>query len=175
MAHCLSAKHLPLDAHWALLYAHLFFLFWIPRADAPTPRTAPLHIHLTMQHHFKVGSAPWSPETQVKSGSHWAQVSVKPAEPKRHSQSQVGGGGNPTSELSTAQCWLIHNPESHRLATETSQLLFMALMVRGGSRRGCWDVVLSCDLDPIHSHAEPTCQCRRQKRDGFDPWVGKIP
>ena len=22
---------------------------------------------------------------------------------------------------------------------------------------------------------EPTCQCRRQKRSGFDPWVGKIP
>ena len=22
---------------------------------------------------------------------------------------------------------------------------------------------------------EPTCQCRRQKRRGFDPWVGKIP
>ena len=22
---------------------------------------------------------------------------------------------------------------------------------------------------------EPTCQCRRHKRRGFDPWVGKIP
>ena len=22
---------------------------------------------------------------------------------------------------------------------------------------------------------ELTCQCRRQKRPGFDPWVGKIP
>ena len=22
---------------------------------------------------------------------------------------------------------------------------------------------------------EPTCQCRRHKRCGFDPWVGKIP
>ena len=22
---------------------------------------------------------------------------------------------------------------------------------------------------------EPTCQCRRRKRHGFDPWVGKIP
>ena len=22
---------------------------------------------------------------------------------------------------------------------------------------------------------EPTCQCRRSKRRGFDPWVGKIP
>ena len=22
---------------------------------------------------------------------------------------------------------------------------------------------------------EPTCQCRRHKRNGFDPWVGKIP
>ena len=22
---------------------------------------------------------------------------------------------------------------------------------------------------------EPTCQCRRRKRCGFDPWVGKIP
>ena len=22
---------------------------------------------------------------------------------------------------------------------------------------------------------EPACQCRRHKRQGFDPWVGKIP
>ena len=25
------------------------------------------------------------------------------------------------------------------------------------------------------SGQEPACQCRRHKRDGFDPWVGKIP
>ena len=25
------------------------------------------------------------------------------------------------------------------------------------------------------SGKEPTCQCRRCKRCGFDPWVGKIP
>ena len=25
------------------------------------------------------------------------------------------------------------------------------------------------------SGKEPTCQCRRHKRHGFDPWVGKIP
>ena len=25
------------------------------------------------------------------------------------------------------------------------------------------------------SGKEPTCQCRRYKRCGFDPWVGKIP
>ena len=25
------------------------------------------------------------------------------------------------------------------------------------------------------SGKEPTCQCRRQKRRGFDPWIGKIP
>ena len=25
------------------------------------------------------------------------------------------------------------------------------------------------------SDKEPTCQCRRHKRCGFDPWVGKIP
>ena len=25
------------------------------------------------------------------------------------------------------------------------------------------------------SGKEPTCQCRRPKRRGFDPWVGKIP
>ena len=25
------------------------------------------------------------------------------------------------------------------------------------------------------SGEEPTCQCRRNKRQGFDPWVGKIP
>ena len=25
------------------------------------------------------------------------------------------------------------------------------------------------------SGKEPACQCRRHKRGGFDPWVGKIP
>ena len=25
------------------------------------------------------------------------------------------------------------------------------------------------------SGKEPTCQCRRRKKWGFDPWVGKIP
>ena len=25
------------------------------------------------------------------------------------------------------------------------------------------------------SGKEPACQCKRQKRWGFDPWVGKIP
>ena len=25
------------------------------------------------------------------------------------------------------------------------------------------------------SGKEPTCQCRRLKRHGFDPWIGKIP
>ena len=25
------------------------------------------------------------------------------------------------------------------------------------------------------SGKEPSCQCRRYKRHGFDPWVGKIP
>ena len=25
------------------------------------------------------------------------------------------------------------------------------------------------------SGKEPACQCRRHKRKGFDPWVGKIP
>ena len=25
------------------------------------------------------------------------------------------------------------------------------------------------------SGKEPACQCRRQRRCGFDPWVGKIP
>ena len=25
------------------------------------------------------------------------------------------------------------------------------------------------------SGKEPTCQCRRLKRPGFDPWVGKMP
>jgi len=27
----------------------------------------------------------------------------------------------------------------------------------------------------VASGKEPTCHCRRHKRCGFDPWVGKIP
>ena len=32
-----------------------------------------------------------------------------------------------------------------------------------------------CRLPRCASGKEPTCQCRRQKRCRFDPWVGKIP
>ena len=36
--------------------------------------------------------------------------------------------------------------------------------------------VCSSDLFPGGaSRKEPACQCRRRKRHGFDPWVGKIP
>ena len=170
IAHCPSAKHLPLDAHWVLLNAPPFFLFWLPRMNPSTPRTTP-DTHCTVQHHFKIGSAPWSPATQLKSGSHWAQVSLKPAEPKRHSQ--VGGGRG--KKIPLVNCPLHDDQEAQRLAMVTTQFLFGVLLVRGGSNRGCWDLVLSCDLDPTHSHAEPTCQCRRQKRDRVSPWVGKIP
>ena len=27
----------------------------------------------------------------------------------------------------------------------------------------------------LHSEKEPTCQCKRHRRHGFDPWVRKIP
>ena len=35
--------------------------------------------------------------------------------------------------------------------------------------------VMGQDFPGGASGKEPTCQCRRQKRHGFDPWVGKIP
>ena len=35
---------------------------------------------------------------------------------------------------------------------------------------GCYSYSVHCT-----SGKEPTCQCRRRKRHGFDPWVGKIP
>ena len=31
------------------------------------------------------------------------------------------------------------------------------------------------DFPGSTSGKEPACQCRRHKRFGFDPWVGKIP
>ena len=33
----------------------------------------------------------------------------------------------------------------------------------------------SLPAEPWHSSKESACQCRRCKRFGFDPWVGKIP
>ena len=30
-------------------------------------------------------------------------------------------------------------------------------------------------LPPWHECNAPTCQCKRPKRNGFDPWFGKIP
>ena len=44
---------------------------------------------------------------------------------------------------------------------------------------GCQgDFLIWCDQMDFPggtSGKEPTCQCRRLKRHGFDPWVGKIP
>ena len=34
---------------------------------------------------------------------------------------------------------------------------------------------LSLDFPGDASGKEPTCHCRRHKRCGFDPWVGKVP
>ena len=42
--------------------------------------------------------------------------------------------------------------------------------------KGFWDSLPSASGTPRWlSGKEPTCQCRRHKRCGFDPWVGKIP
>ena len=38
----------------------------------------------------------------------------------------------------------------------------------------CWGV-LYIDFPGGAGGKEPTCQCRRHKRYGFNPWVGKIP
>ena len=36
--------------------------------------------------------------------------------------------------------------------------------------------LLDCVVFPSGAYGkEPTCQCRSRKRQGFDPWVGKIP
>ena len=35
--------------------------------------------------------------------------------------------------------------------------------------------ILVVGLPRWHSGKEPTCQCRRHKRQGFNPWVGKTP
>ena len=38
-----------------------------------------------------------------------------------------------------------------------------------------WVVVFRTTLPGGASGKEPACQCRRHKRCGFNPWVGKIP
>ena len=53
-------------------------------------------------------------------------------------------------------------------------------MSKGLSRQGKWDIfdgpsTFSWGFPGGASGKEPTCQCRRHKRCGFDPWVGKIP
>ena len=47
--------------------------------------------------------------------------------------------------------------------------------VSRASQQPCWtSFKLHCSLR-WHSGKESACQCRRCKRHGFDPWVGKIP
>ena len=49
-------------------------------------------------------------------------------------------------------------------------------MVRGSPEVHCWAVSQESRCFPGGtSGKEPACQCRRHKRCGFDPWVGKIP
>ena len=49
-------------------------------------------------------------------------------------------------------------------------------MVRGSPEGHCWAVSQESRCFPGGtSGKEPACQCRRHKRCGFDPWVGKIP
>ena len=38
-----------------------------------------------------------------------------------------------------------------------------------------WSVKAQTGFPGGTSDKEPACQCRRSKRLGFDPWVGKIP
>ena len=45
----------------------------------------------------------------------------------------------------------------------------------GSGRTGSTSHVLLSGFPGGASGKEPACQCRRQKRHGFDPWVGKIP
>ena len=48
--------------------------------------------------------------------------------------------------------------------SEVSTKILFTLLVR-----------LSMAFPSGTSGKEPTCQCQRHKRHGFDPWVGKIP
>ena len=44
----------------------------------------------------------------------------------------------------------------------------------GFSRQECWSGVPLPSPTGVTSGHEPTCQCRRYKKLGFNPWVGKI-
>ena len=44
-----------------------------------------------------------------------------------------------------------------------------------GGQQKSWDSYSGLGFSGGASGKEPTSQCRRHKRQGFDPWVGKIP
>ena len=65
------------------------------------------------------------------------------------------------------------NDKALRLRHEGTSLVVQWLRLRSQSRGlgfGPWSA-----FPGGASGKEPTCQCRRHKRHGFDPWVGKIP
>ena len=64
-------------------------------------------------------------------------------------------------------CWWLHNAINALNATElcTSKWL----------KRWILCYVCFRDFPGGASGKQPTCQCRRPKRPGFNPWVGKIP
>ena len=71
-----------------------------------------------------------------------------------------------------------HNTdESQKQSTECQRILFQGIL-KPRKTDSVWIYMSACVIAGFPdgtSGKEPTCQCRRGKRHGFNPWVGKIP
>ena len=63
---------------------------------------------------------------------------------------------------------------THRLRVATLLLFPIYVIWVFQNESSVWNFVRACIMKGA-SFQEPTCQCRRHRRQGFDPWVGKVP
>ena len=104
------------------------------------------------------------------------QSHSRPEHPDRGQQPQGDGPSLPQLGVAKETLQVQGQPEQRRLCPKTTQK---------GTRFYYHEASYTLDSKgSIRVHTgfpggangkEPTCQCRRRKRFGFDPWVGKIP
>ena len=99
-----------------------------------------------------------------------------PAHHEQHYQHLIGpshGAGRPRMQPQTSHLGMSQG--SHKAPNSGSSLAVMGWAL---GRGGAHCLVLKPPRGGFPGGAsgkEPACQCRRCKRRGFDPWVGRIP
>ena len=97
---------------------------------------------------------PWSPWDACRSDLHWVQHLTQRKTLEQHPGMQNSRACCPSYEIDTAILLTVFQCSTTKYLLEQAPGTALARWLSG---------------------KEPACQCRRLRRLGFDPWVGKIP